>query len=389
MLKYFILSSVHLLTDFAPGSILIIMTHMKTLLNLSYFQTTLIYLMIEVTSSFLQPILRHISDKGYKVWIIPASTVLSITALSSLGFISSYKLLLFVVFLSGIGVAAFHPYASRLVFQLSRGGNQAQAMSIFSLGGTLGVALAPVLISFFIGLSGLKGTIYFLIPAVLVIPAAGYYLFKIDGKYIIEDPYKNAKEVKKGENKKRKISIIILVLFVIIRSWLSAGILNFIPLYFIDYLGETGFFGSRLLTLFLTAGAVGTLIAGRLGDRVGLLKVLTVFITLSIPFTYLIFNTSSFVTSIAAVLNGLVLMSTFGITVILGQRIMPGKAGLAAGLMTGFGSGLGALGATGLGYIADSFDIMYSIRIILILPIAALALLILLNLNKDQGLNIT
>ncbi|RCW46354.1 MULTISPECIES: MFS transporter [unclassified Halanaerobium] len=388
MLKYYILSSVHLVTDFAPGSILIIMTHMKTLLNLSYFQTTLIYLMIEVTSSFLQPILGYISDKGYKVWIIPASTVLSITALSSLGFIDNYKLLLFVVFLSGIGVAAFHPYASRLVFQLSRGGNQAQAMSIFSLGGTLGVAFAPVLMSFFIGLSGLKGTIYFLIPAILVIPAAGYYLFKIDGKYVLEDPFK--KSAKKGnpeDEKKRVNSIIILLLFVIVRSWLSAGILNFIPLYFIDYLGKAGFFGSRLLTLFLTAGAVGTVIAGRLGDKIGMLKILTGFITLTIPFTYLIFNTSSFITNIAAVLTGFVLMSTFGITVILGQRVMPGNAGLAAGLMTGFGSGLGALGATGLGYIADSFSIIYSIRVILMLPVAALVLLVLLNLNRDKILN--
>ena len=59
-----------------------------------------------------------------------------------------------------------------------------------------------------------------------------------------------------------------LLAIVGLRSLAHMGLFTFIPLYEISR-GNSAGYGTRLLALFLFAGALGTLIGGPLADRIG------------------------------------------------------------------------------------------------------------------------
>jgi len=385
---YMILSFGHLVIDLTPGALLIIMTYMKRIMSLNFTQTTLIFLTVELTSSFFQPIFGMMIDKKKIHWLLPVAVSLTICSISLVGFIINYYLLLFVIFIAGIGLAAFHPQASKDTYLLSKGKRQASAMSIFSIGGTAGMGIAPVLVAWFFSIAGEKGTLFFLIPGILIVLVLAFSISKIKAMTDeSEETNKVRENISCPNTQNTKKSLLFLLAFVILRSWIHVGILNFIPLYYIDYLGESASYGSNLLTLFLVSGGMGMLVAGPLADRFGLKKVLLLSMLLCIPFTYLVFNTSGYWGFVFSILDGMAVVSTFGITVVYAQRILFNRIGLASALMLGVGSGLGAFGATILGGIADLWNIFYSIRMISILPVIGLALVLFLPEVSNVGID--
>ena len=86
------------------------------------------------------------------------------------GLAPTYPLTFAAVVLSGIGVAAFHPEGSRFANYVS-GAKRASGMSLFSVGGNVGFALGPVLVTPLVVLFGLHGTVFVLVPTWLM--AAG------------------------------------------------------------------------------------------------------------------------------------------------------------------------------------------------------------------------
>ena len=52
-------------------------------------------------------------------------------------------------------------------------------------------------------------------------------------------------------------------------------------------------------------------------------------------------------------LTGFILMTSFSVTVVYAQELVPGKIGTMSGLTVGLAFGMGAIGSVGLGYIAD------------------------------------
>ncbi|NLY91966.1 MAG: MFS transporter [Firmicutes bacterium] len=386
-LFFIILSLGHLVIDLAPGALLIIMTYMKRIMSLNFTQTTLIFFTVEMTSSFLQPFFGMLIDKKRIPWLLPVAISLTIGTISFVSFITNYYLLLFLLFIAGIGLAIYHPQASKDTYLLSKGNWQASAMSLFSIGGIAGMGIAPVLVTWFFSLAEEKGTLFFLIPGALMLIILAFKVPGINRLAMANEEIHSAK-VNRGSQRLDKASyklILILLAFTILRSWIHAGIMNFIPLYFIDYLGESADYGSTLLTLFLISGSVGLLIAGPVADRFGLRKILLFSMLLCIPFTYLLFNTGGRWGLVFSILNGMAIVSTFGITVVYAQRILSTRIGLASALMLGVSSGLGAFGTVILGGIADRWNIFYSLRVISILPIIGLMLVLSLPEVEAQG----
>ena len=61
------------------------------------------------------------------------------------------------------------------------------------------------------------------------------------------------------------------------------GLQTFVPLWFVHQLGASKALGNAALTAMLVAGAAGTLIGGRLVDRIGRRPVLLGSIALQLP----------------------------------------------------------------------------------------------------------
>jgi MFS transporter, FSR family, fosmidomycin resistance protein len=370
------LSFGHLVVDLGQGILPILTPLLLKSFHLSYFQVGIIALAFTFSSAIIQPVFGVLSDRYSMPWLMPVSLFLSGFGLALTGIVHSYGLLLLAVLLSGIGVAGYHPEGSKLAHFLSEDSKAGSSMAIFSVGGNLGFGLGPMLAMFVLSFDGLKSIQGVMIPGTI---AALFFLFLLPRyKKILA-----AKNHYQKRNEKRTVisrdgvgSLIRLMLYVTIRSWIQSGLIYFIPFYFPSFKGIAE--PEYLVSTFLIAGAVGTILGGpfadRFGGRNGLLASMIVCLIALYPFLHL----NGVVIPILAFIVGASLISTFSTTVVFGQRLLPNNIGLASGMMLGFGVGMGSIGVTLLGVIADHAGMPFTMNVISLLPVLGVLLAITL-----------
>jgi FSR family fosmidomycin resistance protein-like MFS transporter len=151
------------------------------------------------------------------------------------------------------------------------------------------------------------------------------------------------------------------------------GLVSYIPFYYITFKGDHLCAG-KLVSTFLMAGAFGTLLGSPLADRWGHRKFLSVSLILMFPLLILFYNTEGSFLFIVLAISGMVLVSSFGITVVMAQAILPQRLGMASGLMVGFAIGAGGVGVTLLGTIADHWGVPMALKTIFVLPLIGFGL---------------
>jgi len=167
-----------------------------------------------------------------------------------------------------------------------------------------------------------------------------------------------------------------------LRSVVYGGVLTFVPLYAVNVLHAPVARNGLLLAVFMGAGAVATLAAGRIADRYGARLTTTVSLAL-VPFALVLYLTASGALSwMGLALSGVFLIGTLSPTVVLGQEFLPNRIGLASALMIGFTTGLGALGVAALGKIADGVGLTATLW--LLVAVAAATFAVALTLPAAQ-----
>ena len=157
------------------------------------------------------------------------------------------------------------------------------------------------------------------------------------------------------------------------------GLMTYIPFYYINYLKGNPVFAGKLVSLFLIGGAVGTLAGSPLADRWGhrfWLRFSMLSSALLFPF---ILWLQGFALFSLFILFGLILISTFSVTVVMAQNLFPNNMGVASGLVVGFAIGAGGIGVTLLGVIADHFGVPVAMKCIGVLPVAGFLLAMMLR----------
>src|SRR5436190_13559410 len=155
------LSAGHLFTDIAQGSIPALLPFLIARDHLSYAAASALVLAATVSSSVVQPLFGHVSDRLSLPWLMPLGPALGGLGVALAGIAPSYGLTFAAIVLSGLGVAAFHPEGSRFANYVS-GTRRASGMSLFSVGGNIGFALGPVLVTPLMLVFGLHGTLFVL-----------------------------------------------------------------------------------------------------------------------------------------------------------------------------------------------------------------------------------
>jgi len=378
-----ILSAGHLVTDINQGALPALLPFFKEALNLSYTMSGVIILSSNLTSSIIQPVFGHFSDRRPFGWFLPLSPFIACLGLSITGFVSSYSLLLFCVVLAGIGIASFHPEGFKTAYFFT-GDKKATGMSIFAVGGNLGIAIGPMVALTLVTSFGLKGTLGFILPGILI---GIILLFNMS---MISTPVESAhKEAKKGVKtpltKNQKRSFFLLVSIATVRAWTQFGMATYIPFYYIDYLKGNPLYAGKLVSTFLMAGALGTLVGAPLADRWGHKKFLSMTLALSSPLLLLFYYSSGLMTFVFLGISGMVLISTFALTTVMGQALLPQRLGMASGMMVGFTMSAGGLGVTLLGMIADTWGVPIAIKSIFALPLIAFVLSLLVKYPIEKS----
>ena len=126
------------------------------------------------------------------------------------------------------------------------------------------------------------------------------------------------------------------------------------------------------LFVFLGAVALGTILGGPIGDRVGRKYVIWCSILGVLPFTLLLPYANLFWTVIFSAIIGTILASAFPAIVVYAQELLPGKLGMISGLFFGLAFGTAGIAAALLGQLADHTSIAFVYRAVSFMPLLGL-----------------
>ena len=384
-----VLSYGHLATDLSQGAIPALLPVFKAMFHLSYAGVGFIVLMANISSSVIQPVFGVLSDRLRMRWLMPVGALLAGLGMTSAVLAPNYAVTVALILVSGLGVAAFHPEGYRFA-GLAAGARRATGMSYFSVGGNIGYGFGPAAATLALSHAGVRGIGYlmaFSIPAAILL----WQVISPRQREALEGAWVSAPRSADGipaapqtQNVPKGI-LVLLVVFVVLRSWVSVGTASFIPLYFTGIRHLDPRYGGMLVSLFLGAGAVGTLIGGAAADRWGRRASLIFSMAILPPLLLMITRASGPWILLAAVIAGMAVVSTFAVVMVMAQELAPERIGMISGLIIGFAVGMGGVGVTLLGAVADRWGLRTAMDATALLPLAALAIAIALPTHRQAA----
>jgi MFS transporter, FSR family, fosmidomycin resistance protein len=362
-----LLSIGHMVTDVNQGVIPVLLPFLIAQHGLSYAAAAGIVFALNISSSLVQPLFGYFADRFSRSWLIPAGAVAAGAGVALIGLAPGYWTIFFVSALSGIGIAAVHPEAARLA-NVVGGENKAMAMSIFGIGGQLGFAIGPLLTTGFLSFYGLKGTLFLAVPVI-----AFAIVFATRSSQF--SAYRRGATGKKGSvpaasGRDAWGPFARLTLMITCRSIAFYGLNTFLPLYWVNVLHQSKTAGGTALTILLGSGIVGTLIGGRLADRVGYRpSVLIAFLCLMLLLPTLVLVHTVWALTLLLVPVGIALSLSFSPAIVLGQKYLPNRVGFASGVTLGLAITVGGIAAPILGRVADIYGIYWALACLVFLPV--------------------
>ncbi len=361
------LSLGHLVTDINQGALPAMLPFFIAAYDLSYAAAAGIVFAANMTSSIIQPLFGHASDRFSKPWLLSAGLMLAGMGLALSGIVQSYQWIMLLAIVSGIGIAAYHPQAARLV-NFAAGTKKGTAMSLFGVGGTIGFAIGPLIVTSALLQWGLKGTVVLIVPVSIMalVMVTQFSTFEFLAASRDQDQSISGTEVLKDNWS----AFSRLTITIIGRSIIFYGLNTFIPIYWINALNQSKSAGAIALTIFAGSGIIGNLLGGVLADRIGQKKVMLLgYSSLTIFLPILIFVNNVQMATLLLIPIGLVLYGTYSPSIVLGQNYLPNRVGFSSGVTLGVAVAIGGGAAPIIGRIADLYGIWFSLASIAFLPI--------------------
>jgi MFS transporter, FSR family, fosmidomycin resistance protein len=379
------LTSTHVVDDLYQGAVPALLPFLAIERHYSYAGLTGITLAATFLASVVQPGFGALTDRYRNLgWLIAAGLLLAGLGIGASGLGDSYLITWLAVAASGVGVAAYHPEATRTARGMA--GDSTQAMSWFSVGGNLGIALGPVVVTPVLLATSLHGTPLLALPAVVMAAVLA-----------VRRPWRQASGTApgpgrgpagRGPGRERPAGsraddwrgFARLTVVVVLRSVAYFAVASLLALFAIRHFHTSAAVGSALLTTFIASGVIGTLSGGWLADRwqrIGTLRLgyglaaAAVLLLVTAPDEVVLF--------IAAFASGIVLFAPFAVQVTLGQDFLPSRIGMASGVTLGLGTSVGGVAAPLFGLLADAYGLPAALATAAAFPALACALTFLLR----------
>jgi FSR family fosmidomycin resistance protein-like MFS transporter len=371
-----VLGLTHLLNDLIQSLIPAVYPIIKYAYALDFVQIGMITFTFQIAGSLLQPVVGYVTDRRPMPYSTIIGMAFTLAGLASLGFASSYGFILFSVACIGIGSAIFHPEATRMARHAS-GGRQGLAQGLFQVGGQTGGALGPLFAAFIIVPHGQTSLAWFTVAALLAMVlmtwTAGQHA--VIRKHIAA--LKTALSggvANSGVRSRTTVLIGLTVLTVLMFSKVAytESFRSFYTFYLIERFGVSIPVSQVMLFVFLLAQAVGVLIGGIAGDRIGRYRIIWVSVLGPLPFTVLLPYADFFWTGVLTVVISLIIASAFASILIYAIELVPERVGLIGGLFYGLNFGLAGIAAAILGGLADSIGIESVYQLCAFLPLIGL-----------------
>ena len=373
----------HFLNDMLQSLIPAIYPLLKSAFALSFGQIGLITLTFQFTASLLQPMIGIYTDRHPKPYSLSIGMGCTLSGLILFAFAPSYEILLLAAALVGTGSSIFHPESSR-VARMASGGQYGLAQSIFQVGGNAGSSLGPLLAACIVIPEGRISLAWFSLVAFFAI----FVLWRVGNWYKrrqslsgrTSGAFAHAKTTLPSRTVSRAMLILLILMFS--KFFYLASLTSYYTFFLMSRFHLSVQSAQVHLFVFLFAVAIGTLVGGPIGDRIGRKRVIWVSILGVAPFTLVLPYANLVCTGALTFVIGLILASAFPAIVVFAQELVPGKVGTISGLFFGLAFGMAGIGAAVLGRLADLQGIEYVYRLCAFLPLLGLFAAFLPDVGK-------
>lgn len=366
-----LLSAGHACVDVYQGAVASLVPFFVAERAYSYAAVSGIVLAASLLSSVAQPVFGILTDRRAMPWLLPVSTLLGGLGIALSGLSGSYALTLVFVAVSGVGVAAYHPESARVARLAGRGSHS--GMGWFSLGGNLGFAAAPLMVTAVVATGGLRLTPLLVLPAlvgaVLCLPVL---------RSLERQRKRQAAEASGGSADAAMVapaaveddraSFVKLSLAVVCRSIVFVGLSTFISLLATERMGGSTAAGTAALFVLYLGGAVGSVLGGMLADRWDRVTVArwSYLLTGGCVAGVVFVPGPAFYLFVALTSAGLYV--PFSLQVTLGQDYLPSRVGTASGITLGLTVSIGGLASPLIGSLADATSLRVALAPLVLMP---------------------
>ncbi|MDP9374776.1 MAG: MFS transporter [Chloroflexota bacterium] len=319
-------------------------------------------------ASLSQPLFGVAIDRWGSRALAPLAVAWMASFLALLGFMPGYGTVLAVAVLAGLGSGAYHPLGAANVAAVTDPARINTAMSLYTIGGTSGFALGPLVGALVFGLFGPGGALLLLPFGLLVAVRLALGLGDIDHRRRAAPGGGAA-----GRQAIRWRPLLAVLAVVMLRSWVVLVLIAFIPILYKD-LGWSARFYSPLLFTVIIAGSTGTFLGGLLADRIGRRPVIVGSLALLGPAIWLFLAFPGPGSFALGALAGFLADASLPVTLTLAQGLVPGRVGMTSGLILGLGFVTGGVGVSITGALADRIGLAQALATLPALLVVALLL---------------
>lgn len=318
-------------------------------LGLSIALAATLAMTLSLAASILQPLMGYLSDRYGRRAFVVLGPLLSATFLPLIGLADSFRLLLVLLILGGLGSAVFHPPGASMAARISEGKGSGLRMSVFSLGGSLGWAVGPLVAVAMVGRMGLESLWMAMVPGILV--ALLLIPLLPSGQ-----PHMEARLPPSPGHVLRQLRGPLGLIFGIsvVGAFAQRVFLTMAPI-IAARSGASEAAGALALSLYLGTQALGTLAGGFLADRMDRSHLLAWLTFLAFPAHLLAVSlpageVPAFVAAASAGFFGMAMMPAI---VVKAQELLPDSAAVGSGIVMGLAWAVGSLGVLGTGALGD------------------------------------
>ncbi len=355
---YFLLLG-HACCDTNQGALPAILAFMYANGSLTSFESIAWFIFAaNLVSSVIQPLVGYLSDKKPSPELMTVGILLSSLSMCIIGFLSDHNSMLACTLISGIGIAIFHPAAGKTAHAVSPKEHLGKGLGLFYVGGNLGFAIGPIIVTVSMTIFGSQGTAVMLLPAILTLLSYPYMNAKF--KHAIKKEQRGLINLKnQGQQQKDRYgAFCILSVAVFLRASLFFSLNAFVPLYWLNVLGESIQTGNTVLSCIAITGAIATLCGGFISDKIGVNKVFCYVLTIACPLLicFSLFQ-NTIINTLLIIPISFCIYSSSAPMMAIGQNFLCNHTGFATGITVGLGVSFGGIVTPLLGWIGDNYGL--------------------------------
>lgn len=368
----------HFSNDMLGGVLPILFPLMKLQYGLTNAQLGLVTLAFTAMSSLTQPIFGYFSDTYGRRWFVPITLVWGACFASAYGFATGFGVFIILAGLAGIGSGAFHPLGASNAAIVSSDEHRNAAMSWYSVAGGVGYGLGPLVGAALLAVFGAHGTVWLLIPG---FTAAALIWSQM---HVVERAREARAAVNRALDAKPAWGVVTrIILVAMTRSWVFLSVLQLSPIWYAELGFDRAFYGT-LATVIIFAGAVGTLIGGNFADRFGQRRIIASSLLLTIPALLLYAAFPGPQALILGAIFGFFCDASISVTLVMAQKLVPGRVGIASGVILGLGFVTGGIGVPVTGRLADLFGMQLALSSLVVMLVAGTLLTLTLPATTSE-----